>query len=98
MTIARPWTICAPVISNEHCPDNDSLQAIAGDRRPVALYDDGAFVYLGHPAEDTYTESEQWLTPIATWLHDLQGLDCSGWVRLDGCGDVIPTLPTFDWE
>lgn len=96
--ITRPWTICVPVISTVHCPDNGSLHGLAFGDRPVALYEDGAFIFLGHPAEDTYTESEQWLLPIATWLHDLQGLDCSGWVRLDGCGDVIPDLPTFDWE
>jgi hypothetical protein len=96
--ITRPWTICVPVISTVHCPDNGSLQALAFGDRPVAIYEDGAFIYLSHPAEATYTPGEQWLVPIASWLHALLGANCSGWIRLDSCGDVIPDLPTFYWE
>jgi hypothetical protein len=97
MTLSRPWTLAVPVISTAHCPDNGSALDFVRDR-PVALYEDGAFVFLGHPAEDTYTPCEQWLVPIANWLHDLQGVDCSCWVRFDSSGDVVAELPTFDWE
>jgi hypothetical protein len=96
--ISRPWTISVPVISTEHCPDNDSLQALAYEGCPVALFEEGAFVYLTDPYEEPYTKTQAWLLPIAHWLYDLQGPDCSGWVRFDSCGDVISTLPTFDWE
>ena len=96
MTLSRPWTLAVPVISTAHCPDNGILHALAFGDRPVAIYEDG--VFLGHPAKDIYTPCEQWLVPIAHWLHDLQGVDCSCWVRFDSCGDVVAELPTFDWE
>lgn len=95
--MTRPWTMAVPVISTAHCPDNDSLTALVG-LRPCAPYEDGAFVYLDAPYDGAYAESEQWLHPIADWLHELQGPDCAGWVRFDSCGDVVAELPTFNWE
>lgn len=95
--MTRPWTMAVPVISTGHCPDNDSLTALVG-LRPCAPYVDGGFVYLDLPYEGAYTGPEAWLIPIADWLHELQGPDCDGWVRFDGCGDAVAGLPTFNWE
>lgn len=95
--MSHPWTMAVPVISTAHCPDSGSLTALVG-LRPCAPYMDGAFVYLGHPMEDAYTEPEAWLIPIADWLHELQGRECDGWVRFDSFGDNVAELPAFDWE
>lgn len=94
----NPWIMHVPVLSTIHMPGPYEPERLShqGDF-PVALLDDGMFIYVGSEADgNVYEGYSAWLAPISRWL-DKQRLP-DRWVRFSGHGDEIEDLPKFDWQ
>lgn len=94
---AITWIMTVPVLSTAHMPGPFEPERIRdlGDQ-PVALFDDGMFLFIGSEADgNEYEGDNAWLAPISRWL-DKQDMP-DRWVRFHSCGDVVDGLPTFDW-
>lgn len=93
----EPWIMSVPVLSTAHMPGPFEPDRIRdqGDH-PVALLDDGMFLFIGSEADgNVYEGDSAWMAPISRWL-DKQRLP-DRWVRFNCVGDNIKELPEFIW-
>jgi len=95
----KPWIMNVPVLSTEHMPGPFEPERIRdlGDQ-PVALFDDGMFLFIGSEADgNEYEGDNAWLGPISRWL-DAEFHPLDRWVLFHSCGDVVDDLLKFDWQ
>lgn len=92
------WIMCIPVISTRHITEGDGeiLRDYGQDEgETLAMLNSGSGHIL-RIEEDVDGNYEQYSQPFCDLMKALGALGYE-YVRLDGIGDEIPNIPTFEW-
>ncbi|OHX11548.1 hypothetical protein BI347_17980 [Chromobacterium sphagni] len=96
------WTMTLPVLSTSHIRKQTKawLQINVGGWVELAYaeYSHGFFIALGEADTDPAQQFPDHpdLQGIASWVK--ANYPAATWVRLDADGDVVDSLPSYDWE
>lgn len=86
------WEMIVPVISMGHVQE----KTIEYLKRQVycALGIDTVFVFVGDDQSDVWEEYPD-MVDVVDWFREQYPNET--WIRFDADGDVIASLPTYDW-
>ncbi len=91
------WIMCAPVISTRHITEGDGeiLRDYGQDEgEALAMLNSGSGHILRIEEDDSHYDA--YSQPFCDLMKALTALGYE-YVRIDGMGDEIPGLPTFEW-
>ena len=93
MSQRASFNLVVPVLSTAHAPSPEALSDL-GQLNMVATYEHGLFLFVGHEPDGVIWPD--WIKPILSWFS--KNYPDETWLRFDGEGDVIESLPRHEWS